>query len=423
VKTLHADEPAVTTPAQTNGFPAPPAVTPAARRRRKGVVLAVAAAALAAVASVGAWHWWNTVPSDVFLASGNIEATEVHPSFKVSGRLIERPVDEGSRVEPGALIGRIESKDLEADAARLREALRATETQLPLLRTEIKIQEDLTASRISQARAALVARQEYLGQLKAGSRRQEIQQAEAEVSRARVTMDNAEADSKRFQFLFDQGLIAAQQRDTAWTAYRVAAEQHRAALEKLDLTREGPRPEEIRRAEADVHQAQAAYLEAQTGELVIVRKKQELATLEANVRRDQAALAGAEATLGYTVLQSPLAGVVLRKHVEPGEVIPAGTPIVTIADLGNIWVKIYVPEPRLGRVKLGQAAEVTTDSYPGRIYRGRVSFINSEAEFTPKTIQTFEERVKLVFAVKVTVDNPAQELKPGMPADARILLR
>jgi HlyD family secretion protein len=203
---------------------------------------------------------------------------------------------------------------------------------------------------------------------------------------------------------------------------QVAAEQHRAAVEKLDLTREGSRAEEIRRAEADVRQAQGALVEAETGELDIVHKRQELTTLEANIRRDRAALAMAEATLGYTVLRSPLHGVVLRKHVEPGETIAAGTPIVTIADLDDVWVKIYVPETSLGRVRLGQAAEVTTDSYRGKVYRGRVVFVSSEAEFTPKTIQTFEERVKLVFAVKVAVDNAAQELKPGMPADARLRL-
>ncbi len=387
--------------------------------------LVLTGALLVAVAAGGfaGWRWWNGRPTNVLKASGTIEATEVHPSFKVAGRLIERPVDEGSRVERGTLIGRLESQDLEAEAERLRESLRSTETQVPLLRTEITLQEHLTTSRISQAGANLAAREEYLAQLKRGSRRQEVQQAEAEVREAKATMDNAEADFKRMDTLFRQQLIAEQQRDTARTAYEVAAERYRAAVERLDMVREGPRQEEIRRAEADVRQAKAALLEAQAGELEIVRKQQQLATLEANIGRDRAALAVAEAQLGYTVLRSPLAGVVLRKHVEPGEIIAAGTPVVTIADLDNIWVKIYIPEPQLGRIKLGHAAEVTTDSYRGKIYRGKVIFINSEAEFTPKNIQTPEERVKLVFAVKVGVDNPSQELKPGMPADARVLLQ
>ncbi|MBI5628271.1 MAG: efflux RND transporter periplasmic adaptor subunit, partial [Candidatus Rokubacteria bacterium] len=157
--------------------------------------------------------------------------------------------------------------------------------------------------------------------------------------------------------------------------------------------------------------------------LEVLHKRQQLATLEANIARERAALAAAEAQLGYTILRSPQAGVVLRKHVEPGEIVAAGTPVVTLADLRNLWLRIYVPEPQIGRVKLGQAAEITTDSYKGKAYRGRVTFINSEAEFTPKNVQTQEERVRLVFAVKITVDDPDQELKPGMPADAKILLQ
>jgi HlyD family secretion protein len=178
----------------------------------------------------------------------------------------------------------------------------------------------------------------------------------------------------------------------------------------------------VRRAEAEVRSAKAQLLQAQTGELEVVNKQQQLATLEANIARDRAALAVAEAQLGYTELRSPLAGVVLRKHVEPGEIIAAGTPVVTIADLQNAWLKVYVPETDLGRVKLGQAAEIRTDTYRGKVYRGKVVFINSEAEFTPKNIHTPVERVKLVFAVKISVDNPDQELKPGMPVDTRILL-
>jgi HlyD family secretion protein len=161
---------------------------------------------------------------------------------------------------------------------------------------------------------------------------------------------------------------------------------------------------------------------AKTGELEIVRKRQELATLQATIARDQAAVAAAEAQLSYTLLSAPQAGTVLRKHVEPGEMIAGGTPVVTLADLSSIWLKIYVPEPDLGRVKLGQSADVTTDSYKGKVYRGTVTFINSEAEFTPKNVQTQEERVKLVFAVKIRLENPNQELKPGMPADARLRL-
>jgi HlyD family secretion protein len=389
-------------------------------RRKRLVILSLVA--LLAVGGTQAWRWWARGPDGFLLASGTIEATEVAVSFKIPGRVIERPVEEGDRLAPGALVGRLESRELEAEVDRLRASLLATETRLPQLRTEITLQGELTQGRIADAQATLAARDEKLAELRNGSRPQDLQKAWAEVREAKALMENAQADFRRMDMLFRDGGVAEQVRDAARTNFTVTVERHRNALERLDLVKEGPRQEEIRRAEAEVRQAKAGLLLAQAGELDVLRKRQELATLQASIARDRAALAAAEAQLGYTVLRSPGTGVVLRKHVEPGEMIAAGTPAVTIADLTNIWVKIYIPEPQLGRIKLGQTAEITTDSYRGKVYRGKVTFINSEAEFTPKNVQTQEERVKLVFAVKIAVDNPNQELKPGMPADARIKL-
>jgi HlyD family secretion protein len=389
---------------------------------RTRALLAVAALLVLAVAGGLAWRWWNGRPPGFIAASGTIEATEIRASFKVSGRVVERPVDEGARVEPNQLIARLESLDLEADAQRLRSALRSTETQVPLLQTEIALQEQLTRNRIAEVQAAVAAREEALKELRAGARTQELQMAAAEVRQTEAQRNNAEAELRRMRMLHARELIAAAALESAQMAYDVAVERHRSAVERHDLVKEGPRSEEVRRAEAEVRVAKALLLQAQAGELEVVRRRQQLATLEANIARDRAALAVAEAQLGYTVLRSPQAGIVLRKHVEPGEIIAAGTPAVTIADLRNIWLKIYVREADLGRVKLGQAAEIRTDTYPSKVYRGTVTYVSSEAEFTPKTIHTPEERVKLVFGVKISVANPAQELKPGMPADARIPL-
>ena len=389
--------------------------------KRKRIVV-VLLTALLVVAGTQAWRRWTREPESILLASGTIEATEVAVSFKIPGRVIERPVDEGDRLVSGALVGRLESRELEAEVDRLRASLQATETRLPQLRTEIALQEELTRGRIADAQATLAVREERLTELKNGSRPQDLQKAWAEVREAKAVMENAQVDFRRMDALFGDGGVAEQVRDAARTNFTVTVERHTNALERLDLVREGPRQEEIRRAEAEVRQAKAGLLLAQTGELEVTRKRQELATLQATIARDRAALAAAEAQFGYTILRSPGTGVVLRKHVEPGEMIAAGTPAVTIADLNNIWVKIYIPEPQLGRIKLGQTAEIATDSYRGKVYRGKVTFINSEAEFTPKNVQTQEERVKLVFAVKIAVDNPNQELKPAMPADARVLL-
>lgn len=388
----------------------------------KGRTIVIAGVALVALIGTLGWHWWSREPEDVLIASGTIEATEVDVGFKISGRVVERPVDEGDHLEPGALVGRLESRELEADVDRLRASLQATETRVPQLRTETALMEELTRGRIADAQANLAVKEERLAELRSGSRLQEVQRAAAEVREVKAMMENAQADFRRLEYLFMEGGISAQARDAARTAFDVAVERYKNAVERSDLVKEGPRQEEIRRAEAEVRQAKAGLLLAQAGRLEILRKQQELATLQATIARDRAALAAAEAQLGYTVLRGPQSGVVLRKHVEPGEMIAAGTPAVTIADLENIWLKIYIPEPQLGRIKLGQAGEITTDSYRGKVYRGTVTFISSEAEFTPKNVQTQEERVNLVFAVKISVDNSKQELKPGMPADAKVLL-
>jgi HlyD family secretion protein len=133
-------------------------------------------------------------------------------------------------------------------------------------------------------------------------------------------------------------------------------------------------------------------------------------------------LAVVDSQLGDTEIVSPIDGVVLVKSAEPGEVLAAGATVETLGDIEHPWLRGYVSESELGRVKLDQQVRVTTDSYPGKEYIGRVSFISSEAEFTPKQIQTSEERVKLVYRIKVDLPNPQRELKLNMPADARILL-
>lgn len=124
--------------------------------------------------------------------------------------------------------------------------------------------------------------------------------------------------------------------------------------------------------------------------------------------------------LGYTVLRAPFAGVILVRHAELGEVMLPGTPVVTLADLDHVWLRAYVQETDLGRIRWGQAATIRTDTYPDRRYAGHISFISSKAEFTPKSVETHAERVTLVYRIRIDVENRARELKPGMPADATI---
>ena len=166
-------------------------------------------------------------------------------------------------------------------------------------------------------------------------------------------------------------------------------EAARQARERAALVKAGPRKETIAQARARALQA------AQAAEVARTR-------------------------LSYAELRSPLKGVVLSKNAEPGEFVAAGTPVITVGDLSKVWLRGYIPETALGRVKLGQKVRVRTDTYPDKEYEGTVSFISDKAEFTPKNIETAEERVKLVYRIKVDIPNPAQELKPGMPADGEI---
>jgi HlyD family secretion protein len=140
----------------------------------------------------------------------------------------------------------------------------------------------------------------------------------------------------------------------------------------------------------------------------------------ARLQEAEEALSLARTRLGYATLFAPMDGVVLTENVEPGEFVAAGTPVITLGALDPVWLRAYIGETDLGRVKLGQAARVITDTYPGKVYRGTVAFIAQDAEFTPKNVQTEKERAKLVYRIKITLPNPDQELKPGMPADAEL---
>jgi HlyD family secretion protein len=185
---------------------------------------------------------------------------------------------------------------------------------------------------------------------------------------------------------------------------------------------EGPRKETIAAAQAQVARARAALDVGEANRLEVRRREQEIAARTAEIARLRAQIALIDEQLADTIAKSPLDAVVLVKSADEGEIIAPGTTILTLGDVAHPWLRGYINQTDLGRVKLGQPVKVTTDSYPGKVYDGRITFIASEAEFTPKQIQTQEERVKLVYRIKVEVENPHGELKLNMPADAEIVL-
>jgi HlyD family secretion protein len=378
--------------------------------RRKRIAIIVAVAAIAG----GGIFAWRIVKSRsdarTIHISGNIEVTDAELSFKIPGRVVARPVDEGETVKSGQLVARLDSTELAQEVSLRKAEVQAAQAALAELLAGSRPEE------ITQAQAAADQAKARLAELEAGSRPQEIAAAEAANRSAVADAERLEEDFKRYSGLYQKELISTQQYDAARTAAEMAQARAREAKEHLDLVKEGPRKEVI-------EQARAAYAQAEDHYALVKKGPRREDIEQARARLDQArqSLAVAETRLGYATLASPMSGMVLSKSVEPGEYVSAGTPIVTVADLVNVWLRGYVNETDLGRVKLGQRVRVTTDTYPGKSYPGRVAFIASQAEFTPKSVQTEKVRVKLVYRIKVNIQNPNMELKPGMPADATIL--
>lgn len=320
-------------------------------------------AAVVTVAGIGAAVLWKLAPWSVppddgsVFASGTVDATEVAVSFRVPGILRKRPVDEGSALKAGDVVAALDDRE--------------------------------AVARLKQAEAAELAAQARLKDLEQGYRPQEIAEARAQLEQTRANLANLEEEAKRSEALFEGGATSLQRHDRDRTAAAVAAQQYRAAQERLRLLQGGYRPETVRAAAAQLEEARAAVEAARVA----------LQDLQAS---------------------SPVQGVVTRTHAEAGETLGAGRPVATVTDISRPWVRVYIPENLIGKVRLGMPAKVTVDTFPDRAFAGRVSYVSSQAEFTPKNVQTQEERVKLVFAVNVTVDNADGTLKPGMPADVAI---
>ena len=288
-------------------------------------------------------------------ASGTVEATDADLGFQMAGRIESVGVREGDSVQPGQEVAFLDREEILASR-------RAAE------------------ARLKSARA-------LLAELETGFRPEEVEEGEAALRQAREKRDDALRDRNRARRLLEGGAISQEALDKAETAYQVAEAAVEQARQRVQLLRQGARKERIAAQQAAVEQAAAS-----------------VAQIDAGLRN--------------AVVRAPFAGVVTVRHREPGETVSPGLPVLTIMDPEDRWVRIYVREDRIGQVSLGQGATITSDSYQDRTYGGEVVFIASEAEFTPRNVQTTEERVKLVYAVKVRITgDPDHDLKAGIGAD------
>jgi len=389
-------------------------------KKRRVVLILV----LLAAAGGGAWYWFDGRASATnnIQVSGNLELTQVDLSFKTAGRMTELAVREGDFVKQGQLIAKLDSAQLEQQLLRDQAAVASAQSSLQQLQTSIEYQAATIDSDISTRRAELAQAQANLDAMLAGSRPQEIQQAQSAVADAKASNDLARSDWERAQTLFSREDISKAQYDEARAKLDGTAAQLRQAQEHLGLVQEGPRKEDIAGARAQVARAQAGVQTAEANRIELRRKEQQLVEQKAEIERTRAQVGMTQTQIADATIVAPIDGVVLVKSAEAGEVLAAGTTIVSLGDIAHPWLRAYINETDLGRIKLGGKVKLSTDSFPGKTYDGRISFISSEAEFTPKQIQTKEERVKLVYRIKVDVDNAHQELKDNMPVDGDILL-
>ncbi len=288
-------------------------------------------------------------------ASGTVEATEADLGFQIPGRIHVLGVDEGDRVAQGDELAVL-------DRTELRARLQAAEAQVRAARARLR-------------------------ELERGFRDEEIAQGRAALRAAERRLENARQDAERGTRLYEGGAISRQQYDNLQTMLTLAQSEHESAQERMRILERGPRREQI---------------EAQRGV----------------VAQGEAAVAQVDAALDNAVIRAPFDGMVTVRHRQVGEIVGAGVPVFTIMNPDDRWIRIYVREELVGRLAIGTPASITADAFPERRYGGHVVFIASEAEFTPRNVQTTAERVKLVYRVKVQViEDPSFDLKPGLPAD------
>ena len=360
-------------------------------RKRVLIIVVVVAAIVAGVAYSAGWFGRESS----LQGSGTVEARDIRVGSKVGGRIDKVLVREGDSVQAGQVLITFDDKELQAALDQSRAAAE-------------KARRGYRPEEIAEARAALEEAKAEYEMRRNGYRREDIAAAQADLDRTKADEVRARLDFERYEALAKKDLVSQQQRDTAEAAWRIALAQEQNAQHKLDQLHHGYRPEEIASAEARYHQAQATFDKFQRG-----NRREDVDLAKASYSYDQARYREREVV-------APSAATIEVLDVRPGDLIPPNTPVATLLERDQIYVRIYIPETEIGHVQLGEKAEVRVDSFPETVFEGTVEQINQQAEFLPRNVQTREERVHQVFGVKIRIDDPSNRVLAGMAADVRL---
>jgi len=345
----------------------------------------------------GALYAWSFRRSDSIAASGTIEARNIRVGSKIGGRILEVRVREGDRVEPGQVLVTFDDRELLA-------AMEQSKANLD------KMEHGSRPEEIAQARAAAAQAEADYTLKKTGNRREDIEAARADLERAKADAVRADLDYKRAKELAEEGVFSRQQRDDAEATWKMAVAQQASTQQKLEELQRGFRPEEVASAYENYRKAEASQRLAERG-----FRAEDVELARAQFALDQARYRERQ-------VESPSRATVEVLDVRPGDLIAPNTPLGTLLERDQLYIRIYVPETQIGLVHEGQKAEIRVNSFPKTTFEGVVEQINQKAEFLPRNVQTQEERVHEMFGVKVRVQDQSERLRAGMAADVQLKL-
>jgi len=378
-------------------------------RFRKTLFIGALVLALIAVAAV--WKYMSgRAATDRIVLSGTIEADEIHVGSKVGGRIAAVPAKEGQEIKQGDTLIRFEAYDLEARKADAVAAIAQADANYQ------KAQNGFRPEEIAQAKAQAEAARTNLEMARNGPRRQEIDAARADLAAAAADYEVAKVTLARIEKLVREGVQSRQDYDNAKATFDRAGGRRESAKQKLDLLLAGTRTEEIQRAEREYQQAAANLQLLQHG-----TRKEDIAAARAQLERARAALQQIETQFAELEVKAPADAFIEVLRVRPGDLINPSSPVATLVELNRLWVRVYVPEPELGNLQLSKEVAVAVDTFKGESFKGTIEEIASRGEFTPRNVQTRDERQHQVFAVRVRLDNSAHKLRAGMAADVSIM--
>jgi multidrug resistance efflux pump len=375
---------------------------------KKSIVLACVL--IGAVLLGTGYALWNMVGvKSSIVISGIVEADDIHVGSKIGGRVLKVVAREGQTVKAGEVLVLLEPREIDASLAEAQATMRQAQAKLALLSSGYRQEE------IEQGEAAMKQSQAELSQLVAGPRQQEIDQARADWLAAKAQSENSRKLQRRMEDLSKRDLIAKQDFDDAQAKAEESEQKMKSARERYDLVLAGTRTEEIERARQRLAESEAKLRQLKSG-----YRKEEVAQGKSEVEAARARVELVRTQLDETVIRAPVEAVVEVLDLEPGDLVGAGKPVATLLRTNSLWVRAYLPEAKLGFVKTGAKVTVRVDSFPRRDFAGIVRRVSRQAEFTPRNVQTWEERVLQVFQTEIVIDDPDHVLRPGMNADVTI---